>query len=223
MESELPVEPVAAPDGGSPSATRVDPSGWTTSKVIALAAAAVFIAVLAVLALGSRVDGEAADSVDVGFLQDMTYHHRQAIQLGLTGADHATDHSVRHFAQEAIVAQQWEIGYMTALLEDWGYSTGSDDRDAMEWMNMRSALEQMPGIIPAEQMDAFADMTGSDSDRAFITLMTEHHRGGIHMAEYAARHANDPRVRGLAARMARVQRAEIAQYDARARELGFSL
>ena len=46
----------------------------------------------------------------------------------------------------------------------------------------------------------------------FLDLMTVHHRGGVEMAEYAAAHAADPKVRALAARMASQQSSEIEEY-----------
>ena len=69
-------------------------------------------------------------------MRDMIAHHEQAIQLGLLGVANAEDPAVSTSPRRSIVAQQWEIGYMTALLEDWGYDTGSTDRDAMVWMDM---------------------------------------------------------------------------------------
>lgn len=42
----------------------------------------------------------------------------------------------------------------------------------------------------------------------------DHHRGGVHMAAYAAQNAADPFVRGLAARMARNQRIEVGELQA---------
>jgi len=53
--------------------------------------------------------------------------------------------------------------------------------------------------------------------------LTEHNRGGVHLTEYAAEHAGDPRIRELAGRMVTAQQAEIREYDARAAELGFRL
>lgn len=47
----------------------------------------------------------------------------------------------------------------------------------------------------------------------FFALMRDHHLGGMAMAEHAAATASDPWVRELAARMARNQRAEIAEMD----------
>ncbi len=200
-----------------------DTEGWTNLKVAGLVAVAGFVAVLLALTLQSRFDGEAEDSVDVGFLRDMISHHEQAVQLGLLGVANAQDPDVVRFAQESVIAQQWEIGYMTALLEDWGYDTGSVDRDAMVWMGMPAAVEDMPGMASAEEMEALRSAQGDEADALFLQLMARHHAGGQHMTDDAAERAGDPRVRALAARMARNQRGEIAEYRRRADALGVQL
>jgi uncharacterized protein (DUF305 family) len=197
--------------------------GWTTLKVLGLVAAVGFVAVMLALALQSRFDGEAEDSVDVGFMRDMIAHHEQAIQLGLLGVANTQDPGVNHFAQEAIVAQQWEVGYMTALLEDWGYDTGVLDRDAMAWMGMPTPLAEMPGMATPEQLAALRDASGAEADALFLQLMTDHHVGGVHMAEAAAATANDERVVALAERMARNQQREIQEYQRQADALGVTL
>jgi uncharacterized protein (DUF305 family) len=197
--------------------------GWTTLKVVGLVAAVGFVAVLIALALQSRFDGEPEDSVDVGFMRDMISHHEQAIQLGLLGVANTEEPGVNHFAQESIVAQQWEIGYMTALLEDWGYDTGATDRDAMVWMDMPTSLAEMPGMATDEQMAAFRQMSGAEADAEFLRLMAAHHQGGLHMAEEARDRANDPRVVALATRMAKNQEREIAEYQRQADALGVDL
>ena len=168
-------------------------SGWTTWKVAGLAIAVAFVAAVGALLISDMVSSPSEDSVDVGFLRDMIDHHGQAIQLGVVAADNATDDSVRHFGQEALIAQQYEVGYMTALLEDWGVGNGATDRDAMAWMDMPTSVENMPGMASAEELDAFRQMEGTDVDREFFRLMTDHHRGGLHMAEEAMQTASDPR------------------------------
>lgn len=198
-------------------------TGWTTLKVVGLVAVAGFMAVLLALALQSRFDGEPEDSVDVGFMRDMISHHEQAIQLGLLGVANTEDPGVNHFAQEAIVAQQWEIGYMTALLEDWGHSTGSVDRDTMVWMDMPTPVANMPGMATPEELDAFAEMSGAEADAEFLRLMTLHHIGGLHMAEEAAANANDERVVALAERMRLKQQREVEEYRRQAQALGIEL
>ena len=89
---------------------------------------------------------------------------------------------------------------------------------------MPTPLENMPGIIAGRsRWTPSGWRTGLRRGPWFIELMTEHHLGGIHMARDAATEANDPRVRDLAARMAKAQSAEIAEYDQRAEQLGFDL
>ncbi len=204
-------------DWGEPS------QGWTTLKVVGLVAVVGFVAILLALALQSRFDGEPEDSIDVGFMRDMISHHEQAIQLGLLGVANTEDPGVNHFAQEAIIAQQWEIGYMTALLEDWGYGTGSTDRDAMVWMDMPSSVADMPGMASDEEMAAFRRMSGAEADAEFLRLMGAHHQGGLHMAEEARDGANDERVVALADRMANNQQREIEEYQRQADTLGIPL
>lgn len=202
----------------------MDPdSGWTTAKVVVLVVVTSLVAVMLTLAVSSRFGSPSEDSVDVGFMQDMIQHHEQAVQLGILGSENASDRDVVHFAREAIVAQQYEIGYMEAILEDWGDGLGDPDGEVMRWMDMPTTLDQMPGMASDDDLAAFRDARGADADAAFLRLMSEHHRGGIHMAEYAADHASDERVVSLAERMARNQAAEIREYAAHAERLGITL
>ena len=101
--------------------------------MLGLVAAVAFVAVFATIVVQQQTVAD-QDSVDVGFFQDMIAHHGQAVQLGAIGAETATDPDIRNFALDAVISQQYEVGYMTSLLEDWGYGTGDADRDAMAWM-----------------------------------------------------------------------------------------
>lgn len=192
-------------------------------QIAVVAVLAVIVSGFSAVVINDRLSTPGADSVDVGFLQDMISHHQQAVQLGAVGAEISTDPTTRHFAQEALISQQYEVGYMTAILESWGYGTGDLDRDAMAWMNAPVAVDDMPGMLTSKQLNEYRVMSGDEADRAFLRLMSEHHRGGLHMAVYAAKHASDERVRSLAERMAVNQRAELAEYSRAAENLGFSL
>jgi len=201
-----------------------DPAaGWTTAKVVLLVLVSSVVVALLAVTLSDRVERRGEGSVEVGFLQDMLFHHEQAVQLGVVGSQLASDPDVSHFALEAVVAQQYEIGYMEAILEEWGHGHGDPDRTAMAWMDMPTSLDRMPGMATDEELRAFRASSGAEADAAFLRLMNEHHRGGVHMAEYAAEHATDERVRSLAERMARNQRAEMGEYAAQAERLGIAL
>lgn len=202
----------------------VDPGrGWTTPKVVVLVLVSCLMTALLTVTVQDRMSRPAEDSVDVGFLRDMIDHHEQAVQLGVIGSRTATDDDVAHFALEAVVLQQYEIGQMQAILEEWGYALGDPDRDVMAWMGMPTSLDNMPGMASDDQMRSYRDMTGPDANEAFLRLMYEHHRGGIHMAVYARDNAADQRVAELGGRMARNQIAEMHEYAAKAERLGFSL
>ena len=61
------------------------------------------------------------------------------------------------------------------------------------------------------------------SDERFLELMAEHHRGAIHMATYAAQHAEDPQVRTLNRRIAQNQATEINEFIRIAEQQGLTV
>lgn len=224
LDAGAPPAPPEEPAEALPTDVADAGGGWSGLQVVGLVAVVAVVAVIAGVVLAGRVGAPpGADSVDVGFMQDMTTHHEQAVQMASIAAENGDDPIVRDFAREVLIFQQKEIGYMEALLEDWGQWPFPTDRTAMTWMGMSSTPEQMPGMQPDDAVRAMRDITGPAADAEFLRRMTDHHRGGIHMAEYAAANAEDPRVRDLAARMARVQQSEIQEYQQVADRLGIAL
>jgi uncharacterized protein (DUF305 family) len=71
----------------------------------------------------------------------------------------------------------------------------------------------MPGLQPNDKLVAFLNTQGTDVDKQFLTLMIDHHQGGVHMASYAADHAESTGIRQLAARMVVDQQTEIGDYQ----------
>jgi uncharacterized protein (DUF305 family) len=69
----------------------------------------------------------------------------------------------------------------------------------------------MPGLATQDDIDALVDASGADADRIFVQLMSAHHEGGIHMADFAAEHAGTAEVRLMAEQMAGSQREEIVE------------
>lgn len=200
-----------------------EPRPWSTPAVVGLVVAVAVVAVLGGVVLERRTGSPSADSVDVGFLQDMRSHHDQAVQMASVAAATAADPQVRDFAREVLIFQQYEIGYMEALLEEWDAFPADPDRTAMEWMGMRSTVAGMPGMASEDELERLADASGEEANELFLRLMSDHHRGGLHMAEHAAENAGDARVRDLADRMARTQRAEIGEYRHLADQLEIQL
>lgn len=164
--------------------------------------------------IGEWVSQPDTSAVDVGFLQDMTNHHEQAVQMASIAVIEAQDPVVREFAKEVLITQQRELGLMEAWLRERGEQRLGSDREGMAWMDMAMPVTDMPGMATPEQMDELLAAEGIDVDLAFLTLMREHHRGGLHMAEDAAARAQDAEIAELARVIARNQRAEIPEYTA---------
>jgi len=161
---------------------------------------------------GNSVDSSA---VDVGFLQDMRFHHEQAIEMSLTylGLDDV-DPQLVPVARAIAFGQGMEIGIMIQLLRDMGAPTEGDESQAMAWMGMPMDEADMPGMATEEQLRALSVASGEEADRLFVELMIAHHQGGGAMFEYAAEHAANADVRRYAAAWAAAQSDEIRELEA---------
>lgn len=187
------------------------PASWPRAAVLAVALGFLGFAVAAFTQSDdNNPPGE--DSVDVGFLQDMDYHHDQAVVMADQELINGEEPEVLHLAREVMMLQAYEMGAMQRTLDDWGYSTHDRPADAMTWMGMPTPVERMTGLQSEEQMDELAGAEGPEADALFMEMMVDHHLGGIHMAEYAAQNAETDYVRTLAGKMAEAQAKEINVY-----------
>jgi uncharacterized protein (DUF305 family) len=188
------------------------------------AAIAAFVVALCFLAgvVGWRIgrsDPPPADDVSVGFLDDMGYHHQQALVLSFAYLEgDPSDWFLAHTAREIVQQQSYELGIMNDRLQA-SASTGSPET-AMDWMGMKLAPADMPGLASDDDIAALRDARGEEADELFSRLMMLHHAAGIDMADAAAADADDPFVRELAARMAEFQRIEIREMAAERAEQG---
>jgi uncharacterized protein (DUF305 family) len=91
----------------------------------------------------------------------------------------------------------------------------------MRWMHDPRPAQQMPGMASAEELAQLRDAQGSEADELFTRLMIEHHDGGVHMADHAARHAETGNIRNFAGGVASGQRSEITELNALRAQLGF--
>ena len=191
---------------------------WT---LIGLGVVVLIVAVAVVMnwVAGSNDDDPDLGAVEVGFLQDMIDHHEQALVISNTLLEANPDGDAASYARDVILFQTRDIGRMETWLDDAGYARGSPDREAMVWMGEPTPVATMPGLATPEQIQELADSTGADADRMFFDLMSAHHLGGVHMAEYAAEYAASERIRTFARLIARNQRTEANEYGAALKRL----
>jgi uncharacterized protein (DUF305 family) len=186
----------------------------------------VLVLVVAMAFLGGAVGWTVAEnrsdplsSTDVGFLQDMGYHHEQAVEMAvvLLGKDDVRD-GLKSFAYEIVLSQRFEQGIFNATLARFDRPTEVGDR-VMGWMGPAVPRDSMEGLATEAQMADLREATGPEAESLWIALMSEHHLGGLHMADHEARHGHDRTVRNVALAIVKGQRSEIfdlARYRERA-------
>ncbi len=213
---------------GETTEPAVDETRWWSSpgRLITLAVALLFLGTTAGWAWSSRNDPTPAEaSVDVGFLQDMRYHHDQAVQMALIYVQKGPaglDPTAMTLAKEVLLGQQLENGLMVQMLRTWGRTEQNETGRAMGWMGMDTAVNQMAGIAAPPQITALRNASGKEADRRYLELMLAHHQGGVHMAEFAARRAETAPVRELANAMRTGQLGEIDELTKLQQKLGFA-
>ena len=160
----------------------------------------------------AAADDAEGNEVDVGFLQDMRAHHDQAVQMAFMYlALPDTDPGLRVVAREILLSQGIDIGRMIQLLRDMDAPEAAETDEAMAWMGMTTTHDQMPGMATEEQLDELGASSGAEADRLFVELMSAHHQGGIHMADFAAIEAEVAEVRAMAESLAQSQADEIGE------------
>jgi uncharacterized protein (DUF305 family) len=182
-----------------------------------LAAVLVFGLVVGLAAglLGPRLRTPGDDSVEAGFLRDMSTHHAQAVEMSMIAHANSTNPAIVTLSGDIALTQHGQIGYMQAWLRGWHLSpTGS--AEPMAWMpgSAGSVVNGlMPGMATPEQMAALRKATGKQLDIQFLTLMRQHHLGGIHMAQEAIDLSGNTDVDWLAQTMVTGQQGELTLID----------
>jgi uncharacterized protein (DUF305 family) len=208
-----PTEPsVAAPRAPLPSrGVRGAFGPLTAGRAVALAVAFAFLAATVGYFVGNRTaDADPLRATDVGFMQDMIFHHDQAnrMSLILLGKDDVRP-SLHGYATEIIMDQRQQQGIMNATLDRFGYSS-SPGATSMGWMGHTPVPpEQMDGMASEQEIDELTKASGDRAEELWIAMMSEHHLGGIEMADVEARRGHDLTTRNLARSMVLNQRGEI--------------
>jgi uncharacterized protein (DUF305 family) len=109
---------------------------------------------------------------DVEFMQGMIAHHAQAIHMSRMAEAHRANPRVLRFATKIDQSQVAEI----RLMQEWLVHYGQVAPDTSSWRTMT-----MPGMLTEVQLKTLDAAVGVEFDRAFLTLMIQHHEGALQM------------------------------------------
>ncbi|MCC5475875.1 DUF305 domain-containing protein [Streptomyces sp. NPDC059680] len=163
--------------------------GWIAGAAAAVlvAAGAVTYAVAENESGGSAVQTPAAESADAGFARDMAVHHQQAVEMSYIVRDRTKNGEVRRLAYDIAQTQANQRGMLLGWLDLWELPKVSE-KPPMAWMGMGDMPERgdgslMPGMATNTELRKLQSLSGKQAEILYLQLMTDHHKGGIHMAE----------------------------------------
>lgn len=111
---------------------------------------------------------------DVRFMQGMIAHHSQAIYMSRMAEAHKASPRLLRLAKKIDQSQVAEIG----MMRGWLRQNGQFAPDTSSWRTM-----SMPGMLTKEQLATLDAATGPAFDRAYLTLMIQHHEGALEMVK----------------------------------------
>lgn len=162
--------------------------------------------------------GPSADAIDTAFLQDMSVHHRQAVQMAVLERERTTDPRLAQLAFDMESSQTMQVGMMEGWLRLWDQPISPPGGVHMEWMGMPST--SMPGMATDPELGELRTLSGTPLDVRFLQLMLRHHEGGFPMLAAASGRADVSAVGTLADAMLRAQTSEAQTMRAMLAERG---
>jgi len=158
------------------------------------------------------------NDADVAFASGMIPHHESAITMAQMAQAQAADPRVKDLAARIEAAQTPEIETMSGWLADWGAAASSSATDDSMGGMDHGGMDD--GSMGEMDTGALAAMSGAEFDRMFLTMMIEHHRSAVQMAETEAADGQNTDAIALAESIRDSQTAEIAEMQQLLTELG---
>lgn len=147
---------------------------------------------------------------DVMFATMMYPHHAQAVEMADMVEGRTSNPDVIALAGEIAAAQQPEMDQLASWLSQWGQPAPSTDAGSMDGMDHGSGS----GMMTEQDMQSLMAASGAEFDRQWLTMMIEHHRGAVTMAEREIADGENPDAIALARTIVETQNAEIARMQA---------
>ena len=161
------------------------------------------------------------NEAEIGFAQDMSVHHQQAIEMSFLVRERTDRQDIRGFAFDIINTQANQRGMMLGWLDLWEKPLTTTKKpmmwmaDSMSSMNHSQMNDSftsgayMPGMATKAEVDQLVTLEDKAAEKLFLELMIRHHQGGVMMAEGVIERSDNETVTRLAQTMVNGQQAEI--------------
>jgi uncharacterized protein (DUF305 family) len=159
-------------------------------------------------------NGDVFNQADVEFATAMIPHHAQAIQMVTLTDTRTLDPDVKQLAEDIRAAQAPEVETMVDWLTAWDQEVPATSLDHSHGDDLSEVpdmggMDDMPGMMSAEEMQALADAPDSEFQDLWLEMMREHHEGAIEMARTEQGSGAFPGAVALAETIVTGQQAEI--------------
>ena len=161
------------------------------------------------------------NEAEIGFAQDMSVHHQQAIEMSFLVRERTDRQDIRGFAFDIINTQANQRGMMLGWLDLWEKPLTTIKKPMMWMVDSMSSMNHsqmndsftsgayMPGMATKAEVDQLVTLEDKAAEKLFLELMIRHHQGGVMMAEGVIERSDTETVTRLAQTMVNGQQAEI--------------
>jgi len=119
---------------------------------------------------------------DVQFMQGMSMHHAQAVEMTALIESHTKNKELHTLGARISKSQSDEMSLMKRWLMARGQPV-APPMHHMSGMDMSSHSMLMPGMLSAKQMSDLKKAKGEQFDRLFLAGMIQHHKGALTMVK----------------------------------------
>jgi len=162
----------------------------------------------------SSGSSKAANATDRAFVAEMIPHHKLAVQMAQSAQTQGTHPEIKTLANNIVATQNREISLMSGVAKQINAKIDTQAQSGSGGGTLMNSNAQALGM-PMDQMGMSMNMRNLDGakpfDRAFIDMMTPHHKGAIAMAQAEIAKGTNPKLKTLARSIINGQSKEVSE------------
>lgn len=143
--------------------------------------------------------------MDTQFLDEMTMHHKQAVDMAKMADKKLSSSQVKKMNKKMMEDQKKDIARMNKWKKQVGSASTADAGEGHTGMNMPMDMNMDMNM----DMSEMKNLKGKDFDAKYLEMMSAHHGQGISMVQKYLSDLTNPEVKSFAEKTAKTQEMEI--------------